>query len=288
MSRFTLVRHGESTHNASGRWQGQSDVPLSERGRKQALAVGARLRDSQFDLRLTSDLSRASDTADAIGPAARDVRLREIDVGRWAGLLRTEVAERFPEELATLREGGTLPIGGGESMQGFEARVDALFDDLAARHRGRQILLVTHGGLVRVVLTRALELRGRPPALIGALNTSLTTIEWTQDGPRVAVFNDTAHVDDPDPLPEGARAILVSDDDRPADRSFADRLLVALRVPHAYSLGERPLGRALRARALPERDEALPALAEEHEDGAFVLVAPPARVRALIARSIEA
>ena len=97
--RLVLIRHAESTWNASGRWQGQSDVPLSPRGQLQVRALASRLWELEADRLICSDLQRAQHTAMAIGDPEPDPRFREIDVGEWAGLKRSEVAERFAEQV---------------------------------------------------------------------------------------------------------------------------------------------------------------------------------------------
>src|SRR5690606_38709702 len=98
-----LIRHGESTGNAEGRLQGQADFPLSERGRRQALALALRLRGLDFAALYASDLSRALDTACVIGeavglPVVSDPRLREIDIGSWSGLTADEIAARHGDD----------------------------------------------------------------------------------------------------------------------------------------------------------------------------------------------
>ena len=83
--RLVLIRHAESTWNASGRWQGQSDVPLSPRGQLQVRALAGRLWELEADRLIASDLRRAQETAMALGEPELDPRFREIDVGEWAG-----------------------------------------------------------------------------------------------------------------------------------------------------------------------------------------------------------
>jgi probable phosphoglycerate mutase len=114
--RLLLVRHGESTWNVEGRYQGRLDPPLSPRGREQAQALAARLYRQQLARvdknRLTgivsSPLLRVRDTAqicaEAIGlPVDIDDRLTEISHGEWEGKLREEIANRWPEMIAAWR-----------------------------------------------------------------------------------------------------------------------------------------------------------------------------------------
>ena len=96
-----MVRHGETDWNRENRFQGHADPPLNKRGRSQAQALAGELDGERFDAVYSSPLCRASETA-AILVAARAVEvqlsdaLREVDVGSWSGLTRTEVEERYP------------------------------------------------------------------------------------------------------------------------------------------------------------------------------------------------
>ena len=86
-ARLILVRHGQSTHNAQARLQGQADPPLSDAGRAEAELLKAALPVFEGDRVITSDLQRAAQTAELLGypGARRDKRFREIDVGAWEG-----------------------------------------------------------------------------------------------------------------------------------------------------------------------------------------------------------
>jgi probable phosphoglycerate mutase len=196
-----LARHAESTWNAEDRWQGQADVPLSMRGLAQADALGARLDGVAFDLRITSDLARARQTSAAIGGGfAEDPAWREIDLGRWSGLLHTEVSERWPDEVRALAEGTDLALGGGESLPRFEARVlEALASVRARTPENGRALTVTHGGVIRAIVMHLLGLRrGRP--LVGAGNTALCHLRFEASGGGVLVgYNCAAHLERRDP-----------------------------------------------------------------------------------------
>ncbi len=147
-----LARHGESTWNASGRWQGQADPPLSPLGEEQARAAARWVAQSiRVDVVVSSDLRRARQTAQhlAIGLGVEVVvepRLRERDAGEWTGLTRAEIDARFPGWLSQRRH-----------PPGFEAdaplleRVLPALADLAGAGPATQALVVTHGGVVRTV-----------------------------------------------------------------------------------------------------------------------------------------
>ena len=154
---LVLIRHAESTWNAEGRWQGQEDPPLSARGRLQAEALAEGLRGAGVLRIMTSDLLRARETAAALARALglevlADPRLRELDVGRWGGRTRAEIAQSDPELLARFDRGDPeARAGGGESRAALRLRAQAALFELAAGGPGRGLALVTHLGWLREV-----------------------------------------------------------------------------------------------------------------------------------------
>lgn len=206
--RFVFVRHGESIWNAENRWQGQSDIALSERGRREAREVAPRLAAIDDVVAVyASDLERARDTAaPAAAALGHEVRLepgvREMNLGAWCGLPHHEVIERFGAELAGVMSGASdVRVGGtGESMREFEGRVLDAVSRIAERHTEGTVLVFTHGGVVRALMQDALGLtrsqgasRRRP--LEGARNTSLST--FVRDGHELwlAAYNDLSHLE---------------------------------------------------------------------------------------------
>ncbi|NIA24990.1 MAG: hypothetical protein GWP04_05420 [Gammaproteobacteria bacterium] len=195
---IVLLRHGESTGNASGLIQGRASSPLSERGLAQARVVARHLAQGEpFDLIVSSDMERAVQTISALGlPFERDAAWREMDLGAWDGVPIAEVAKRFPEEMAALRRGEAVPIGGtGETFPEFTARVGGAIDRLVERMEGTgRVLVSAHGGVVDRAVAIAI---GRPDAVafLGRVaNTSLTTISVRPSGMRVDHYNDTTHL----------------------------------------------------------------------------------------------
>ncbi|MBV9661402.1 MAG: histidine phosphatase family protein [Acidimicrobiales bacterium] len=159
-----LLRHAQSTWNASARWQGQADPPLSEAGEEQIeTAVHALLGEGEavacFDLIVSSDLKRARATAAGMAtglgvsaPHLLERGLREYDVGEWSGLTRAEIESRWPGELGQFDAGQLEAPPGGETRAGFDRRIGRIADRLSAaiRTRGVQrVLMVTHGGVIR-------------------------------------------------------------------------------------------------------------------------------------------
>ena len=158
-----LVRHGQSVWNAENRWQGQADPPLSELGEEQARDAAARLHGAGFTHVVASDLQRARRTAEILAEAlGLDVRLdpglREIDVGDWTGLTRSEIEARWPRELADWSEGRSESPLGGETRVHLAERARRSLTRLAGQASpGEWLLVVSHGALIRN-LDRALGL----------------------------------------------------------------------------------------------------------------------------------
>ena len=144
-----MIRHGQSTWNASGRWQGHADAPLTDLGRAQA----ARAAESvpAVDLIWASDLERARATADviagALGLTVRvDSRLRERNAGEWTGLTRDEIERDWPHFLTNHKR----PTGFEHDAEVL-TRVLAALGDLHEQHPGGDVLVVTHGGVLRAL-----------------------------------------------------------------------------------------------------------------------------------------
>lgn len=154
-----LVRHGQSTWNASGRWQGQADPPLSDLGVRQAEEAGRNLKAEEFSAVYASDLHRARRTAEVIcaigghGPVTIDPGLREFDVGEACGLTRPEIEVRWPGLLADWAAGSIPSLPGGESRADLTDRALATTTSIArSAAEGSQLLVVTHGGLIRALV----------------------------------------------------------------------------------------------------------------------------------------
>jgi len=196
-----LVRHGESTWNAVGRFQGGLDAPLSPRGRAQAAALAARLAGIPFDAVYTSPLSRACDTALVSGvalgldPVPID-DLREIGLGDWEGLtLETILAEQGEHYRRWLDAPVDHPPPGGEPMPRLAGRVRAALDALSARHGDGRVLVVSHGGAISSALCGWL---GRPLNTIWSLrldNASVTRVVLPAG--RLLGWNETGHLAGP-------------------------------------------------------------------------------------------
>ena len=200
ISLIYLVRHGETAWNSGKRIQGQSDIPLSERGMRQAEAVAARLAGVGLDVLYASDLGRARITGELIaGRQPRPVsvllrpELRECDYGQWEGLTWSEAEQRFPEEWRNWKAGSGRPVG-GEDIVSLAERTGRLFDEAAGN--GRTVLISAHRGSLRTILCHAL---GMPQAFrdrFDIANCSVSVLECPAGGrARLLLLNDTCHLE---------------------------------------------------------------------------------------------
>ncbi|HEX9269002.1 MAG TPA: histidine phosphatase family protein [Candidatus Limnocylindria bacterium] len=169
-----FVRHGESEANAKRIFAGQTDSPLTERGRAQAKLVAATLRPIHFDRIVASTLSRTTDTAAEVA-VGRDVGvetfadLNEIDLGIVAGLPWDE-ARGLPNY-----HDGFVQWPGGESLDQVVTRAMGVIDRLVSESPGKRICVIGHGGVTRILVSGFL---GVLPKLIRttAQNTNITIV----------------------------------------------------------------------------------------------------------------
>jgi probable phosphoglycerate mutase len=161
--RLLLWRHGRTTWNHIGRFQGHEDPPLDEVGIHQARLAGPVVAAMEPEVVVTSDLRRCTATAEILGlPRRVDARLREISLGEWSGLTAAEAARRFPAEDAAWRRGEDVRRGGGETYVEVAARASAVLEELLAEGLPSQsdglVVFVLHGGTARALIGRLLGL----------------------------------------------------------------------------------------------------------------------------------
>lgn len=193
-----LIRHGETDWNRSGRWQGLAPIPLNEDGREQARRLAAYLAACEVmaSAIYSSDLSRCRETAAIIASRLNkalhlDPRLREIDLGQWQGLTAEEI--RFWDGTAhSYREADRhhRPFPGGESPHELAVRACAALDHARVNHAGGEIVIVTHGGVIRNIV-RHLGLLAEPPP---PANTSLWKLAYNDDGWQLVYSNRIDHL----------------------------------------------------------------------------------------------
>lgn len=160
MTELWLVRHGQTDWNLTGRWQGQtSHAPgLNDTGRAQALTARSQLMDTHFSAIYSSDLLRSRQTAELLAEplgltVALEPRLREINLGKWEGMLADEIEAQYPRELAErARDPFHARAPNGESPLEVTERVIMAVNDIAANHPGESVLIVAHGVSLAVII----------------------------------------------------------------------------------------------------------------------------------------
>ncbi|MDQ6615294.1 MAG: histidine phosphatase family protein [Actinomycetota bacterium] len=181
MTRLLLLRHGESTWNTQGRWQGFADPPLSPRGKDQARSAGPLLAPLGISAVVSSDLRRARGTAQliaaalpSIGPIGIEPGLREYDLGAWSGLTRDEIETAWPGGVEDWRNGRLPGTPGGERRAAFVDRISAALARVAAARPDQTVLVVSHSGVIRAVAHSLGQPPQRFPQLAGL---------WVEAGP---------------------------------------------------------------------------------------------------------
>lgn len=171
-----LLRHGLTDWNDDGRFQGHADIPLNRVGREQAIAAAAELAGIGVTRVLSSDLARASETAgliaDRLGLEVElDARLREVDVGSWAGMSLDEIGRQEPDFWSALREGRDFPRSpSGETATQAGGRVaDAICQHVSERPQDEVVLAVGHGLSLRVAALLLMGLDYSHARLFGGL-----------------------------------------------------------------------------------------------------------------------
>jgi probable phosphoglycerate mutase len=186
-------RHGRTAWNAERRFQGQTDVPLDETGLTQAARAATSLARMRPHRIISSDLSRARATAEALAGLTgltvdEDIALRETFAGEWQGLTRTELEERFGAELADWSAGSEIRPGGGETRREVADRMVSSIDRaLADVPPGQTLVVATHGGSARAAIGALLGLPIEHWAALGVLaNCAWSVLEEnaSERGPR--------------------------------------------------------------------------------------------------------
>ena len=195
-----LIRHGRSADVAPGSAD-SADPPLHEIGVEQAARLAERLAGKQIHVVASSHLARARQTAEPLA-AARDlavevfVDLEEVRLGSWSnGEFRRLAATNDPAFVAWSATGTWDGIPGGEGDAALRTRVTAVIDGLAARHAGRTVAVVCHGGVIGAYLAAALGIERS--LWIAVENTSVSVVHVGPAGPFVIAANDCHHLYDP-------------------------------------------------------------------------------------------
>jgi probable phosphoglycerate mutase len=195
-----LLRHGETVWNVQGRLQGHLDSQLSAEGLRQADALAARLATVPLQALYCSDLGRAEQTARRIRVRTRhvpvaDARLRERGLGLLEGLTWEEARQRHPEVYAAYTAGAPEDVlPGGESQLQRLGQALACLRELAARHPGGHVAVVTHGGVLSLLLRHCLGIPFQTPRAFSVLNASWNQFDVQQGALRLVTWGDVSHL----------------------------------------------------------------------------------------------
>src|SRR6185437_10988766 len=214
-TRVFMVRHGATVLSAEDRFAGVTDVDLSDEGREQARRLSERLSAEKIAAVYASPLGRTVETARILAaphnlPVQTCDGFREISHGHWEGMKRREVEEKFPEEMAEWeKDPYTFAPAGGESGLAVTARALPALIDLVRNYPGENIMVVSHKGTIRLLLSSLLGFDPRryrdnldqKPAALNIVDFRDPTRA------RLTLFNDTSHYDEA-AIPEIPKARL--------------------------------------------------------------------------------
>jgi phosphoserine phosphatase len=201
MGRILLVRHGETIWNHELRYQGHCDVPLSDVGREQAKALMERLKNVEIHSFYASDLSRAKETAEIIaGPHKKEVNsvfeLRETNFGEWEGLSYNDIGTKYKELLDQwILDPENVRIPGGETLREVAKRCNIGLQKIIKEHQNETVLIVAHGGINRLILSKFLRLPLNRYWQIKQDNVALNVIDiYENNKVIVGAINDVGHL----------------------------------------------------------------------------------------------
>lgn len=201
LTRLIAIRHGETAWNRDTRIQGHTDIPLSDHGHWQARQMAAALKDEGIDAIYTSDLIRASQTAQALAdvldvPMHHETGLRERHFGRFEGLTHDDIMARHPDEGRRWRqrEPDYAPVG-GETLTDFYNRVLQATSLLASQYKGQTLALVAHGGVLDCLYRAATHVGLEAPRTWQIGNASINRLLWTDAGLGLVGWGDVRHLD---------------------------------------------------------------------------------------------
>ena len=182
-----LIRHGETEWNSQQRMQGHSNSDLSAVGSWQIQALGEWMKNMSFDHIYSSDSLRARQTAEAINQHSGhklqfDQRIREKNLGVFEGLTSAEAREQHPEIYRLFKTAGVnYVIDEGESTQQLLDRAFEFIEEIRIRHPKERVVIVTHGGVVRVLMKHTLGLSIDAPTRFIIKNTGIFVLIWKEN-----------------------------------------------------------------------------------------------------------
>jgi broad specificity phosphatase PhoE len=202
-TRFILIRHGQTEWNRGAeRFRGRADVPLDDLGRAQAQKIAVRLANEKIATIYASPMQRTLNSAQPLADAQHlqtqpHPGLLDIDVGAVEGMTIDEARQAFPDVMAQwLSTPGVAKFPKGESFKKMRTRIVALLDELAPKHNGETIALVTHRVVCSAMLCVVLGLEPNALWRIRQDNACVNLFEKHENGFVVTLMNDTRHLEE--------------------------------------------------------------------------------------------
>ena len=198
--KLILVRHGETAWNRDGVVQGQTDVELSEHGRRQAELVALALKDEPVEAIYASPLKRALETAQAIAryhqaPLEIDACLMELDAGELDGLTYQQMREGYPAFLKEwVKDAGPLKLPGGECLQELQDRAWPCIERMQEKHPRGTVVVVSHNFALQTIICKAIGLKLSDFRRLRLAVAGLSIIDFSERGTALTLFNDTCHL----------------------------------------------------------------------------------------------
>lgn len=200
MMRIFLIRHGETEWNLQGKLQGNSEVRLTSEGVRQARLLAEHLPFQHVDTIYSSDLSRAVETATILAkhfnlPVKKVPELREANFGDWEGRLIRELAEESPNDFGKFFiDPERCHPPHGETFLECQARVMNVIRDIIAEHENQNVMVVSHGAAIRLIIGAALDMPIHKIWAISQFNTALNILRVDEGNFTAELINSTAHL----------------------------------------------------------------------------------------------
>jgi len=194
MTQFILIRHGETAWTRERRYQGWTDTALTALGKKQVRGAVKMARSWGADVMYTSALQRAVVSGNILAAALKmtprqDVRLNEISFGEWEGKTGKELLAQKDAAYLKWINGGRINPPGGESIGALKKRIQDFIEDGLRRHKDKKIVVVSHGGAIRMFLMAALNLPQKFLFNFQIDPASMTVLEFHKGHAQVVCLN---------------------------------------------------------------------------------------------------
>lgn len=200
MIRLYLIRHGETEWNKARRFQGWTDIELSDEGVEQARLLGQRFTKINIDEIYASPLKRAVATALPIAKTKgidiiKNENFKEINFGEWEGMTASEISAKYGkdfDDFIVAPEKGEFP--GDISFDRVIDRIKVGLEEVLYEKKDKNIVIVSHGGIIRLMIQYLMEFDGEWYNKTWIDNTSISLIEIRKRGKLMRVLNDRSHL----------------------------------------------------------------------------------------------